>query len=326
MMHSRRSLLRNIAAGLMLGSMGALGGCAPARGMTLASHVWPGYAFMFLARDEGWLDTSRVQLVETHSATASLEALARHEVVAAALTLDEVLRARDQGLPLTIVLVFDVSVGADVVLARPAVSSLADLRGVRIGVEEGALGGVMLAHLLLHAGLKADEVARVPLRVDEHLEAWQRGAIDVLITYEPVTSALLAQDAHILFDSRRIPDTIFDVLAVHRDWLEVHRKAIAHLVAVHFRGLHALQRNPGDTAFRLARHLGLPGQAVMSVYRGLSLPGIDANRSYLDPRDSRLLNAAGRVSDVLLQAGQLRGPASLTELVTPRFLPSGVRP
>jgi len=141
-----------------------------------------------------------------------------------------------------------------------------------------------------------------------------------------VTSALLAQDAHILFDSRRIPDTIFDVLAVHRDWLEVHRKAIAHLVAVHFRGLHALQRNPGDTAFRLARHLGLPGQAVMSVYRGLSLPGIDANRSYLDPRDSRLLNAAGRVSDVLLQAGQLRGPASLAELATPRFLPSGVRP
>jgi fatty acid-binding protein DegV len=98
-------------------------------------------------------------------------------------------------------------------------------------------------------------------------------------------SALLAQDAHILFDSRRIPDTIFDVLAVNQGWLEAHRKAIAHLIAVHFRGLHALQRNPGDTAFRLARHLGLPGQAVMGLYRGLSLPGIDANRSYLDPRD-----------------------------------------
>ena len=151
-------------------------------------------------------------------------------------------------------------------------------------------------------------------------------AVDALITYEPVASTLLAGDAHRLFDSRRIPETIFDVLAVHRDWLDVHRKALTHLIAVHFRGLHALQRNPGDTAFRLARRLGLPGQAVMPTFRGLSLPGIDANRAYLDPGDSRLRDAARRVSDLMLRSGQLGQPASLDGLTTPRFLPAGVRP
>ena len=326
MMHSRRTLLRTLAAGLMLGSMGGLGGCAPARPLSVASHVWPGYEFMFLARDEGWLDTWQVRLVETASATASLDALLRHDVVAAALTLDEVLRARDQGLPLTIVLVFDVSLGADVVVARPSISTLDDLRGARIGVEEDALGGVMLEHLLQQAGLAKHEVIRVPLRIDQHVDAWLRGSVDALITYEPVTSALLAENGHRLFDSRRIPETIFDVLAVHHDWLEVHRKALAHLIAVHFRGLHALQRNPGDTAFRLARRLGLPGQEVMSTFRGLSLPGIDANHAYLDPRDSRLLDAARRVSELMHQSGQLRQPASLDGLTTPRFLPAGMRP
>ncbi len=326
MMHSRRTLLRKLVGGLMLGGMGGLGGCTPAQPLSVASHVWPGYEFMFVARDEGWLDTRQVRLVETASATASLDALVRRDVVAAALTLDEVLRARDQGLPLTIVLVFDVSLGADVVVARPSISALNALRGARIGVEETAVGGVMLAHLLQHAGLEASEVVRVPLRIDQHAEAWQDGRVDALITYEPVASTLLAGDAHRLFDSRRIPETIFDVLAVHHDWLDVHRKALTHLIAVHFRGLHALQRNPGDTAFRLARRLGLPGQAVMPTFRGLSLPGIDANRAYLDPSDSRLRDAARRVSDLMLRSGQLGQPASLDGLTTPRFLPAGVRP
>ena len=51
-----------------------------------------------------------------------------------------------------------------------------------------------------------------------------------------------------------------------------------------------------------------------------------ANRAYLDPGDSRLRDAARRVSDLMLRSGQLGQPASLDGLTTPRFLPAGVRP
>ena len=44
--------------------------------VTIASGIWVGYEPMFLARNEGWLDTKLVHLVETASATESLQALA----------------------------------------------------------------------------------------------------------------------------------------------------------------------------------------------------------------------------------------------------------
>ncbi|WP_254517510.1 ABC transporter substrate-binding protein, partial [Salmonella enterica] len=72
---------------------------------------------------------------------------------AAALTLDEVLLGRNQGLDLRVILVLDISTGADVVVAAPHVHSLADLKGRRIGFEEGATGALMMNAVLAAAGL-----------------------------------------------------------------------------------------------------------------------------------------------------------------------------
>lgn len=86
--------------------------------ISIAAGIWQGYEPLFLARREGWLDPQKVHLAEVPSNTSSMHALAAGIVQGAALTLDEVLRARAGGLPLSIVLVFDVSAGADMLLAR----------------------------------------------------------------------------------------------------------------------------------------------------------------------------------------------------------------
>ncbi|MCK5188995.1 MAG: ABC transporter substrate-binding protein, partial [Methylococcales bacterium] len=101
--------------------------------MIISSHVWPGYDLMFLAQKQGWLVDPNLKLLTTQSATDSIMALSTGQVDGAALTLDEVLLARDKGIPLTIVLVFDISAGADMVLSRAKINSLSELKGKRIG-------------------------------------------------------------------------------------------------------------------------------------------------------------------------------------------------
>jgi len=54
----------------------ALSACTPPPPLRLAIHPWPGYAFIFMAREEGWLAPGRVSLHETRTATESLAALA----------------------------------------------------------------------------------------------------------------------------------------------------------------------------------------------------------------------------------------------------------
>ena len=118
---TRRDFLAGLGA---LALLQLVPGCTARPALRIASHPWPGYELLFLARREGWLSEQQVRLVETSSATASLAALERGTVDGACLTLDELLRARDRGLQLTAVLVFNVSAGADHILARPGITSV----------------------------------------------------------------------------------------------------------------------------------------------------------------------------------------------------------
>lgn len=294
--------------------------------MRVAAHPWVGYEPMFLARQHGWLDTRLVRLVETPSASDSLHLLGHGLVEAAALTLDEVLRARALGLPLVVPMVFDVSAGADGVLARQPVQP-AELAGARIGVEQSAVGALMLAALLEQGGLAAEDVRAVHLHSNEHAAAWREGTIDVLITFEPMLSALEAEGAVRIFDSRAMPDTIVDVLAVHAGALERHGRALRHLVEVSLRGVRDLTLNPLDGAYRIGARLGQRPETILAGLRGVQLTDFEHNRRLLVGAVSLLEVRARDVAAILRQAGILptihgaQQARILDHLVLAEFLP-----
>lgn len=301
-------------------------GTRPIAPLSIAAHVWPGYEPMFLARREGWLDQGQVRLVETPSATDSLHELAAGKVDGAALTLDEVLRGRAGGVPLTVVLVFDVSAGADVLLARPGISKLADLKGRPIGVEQGALGALMFAKALQAGGLTADEVRLVSMTISEQPDAWRQGRVDAVVTYDPVSSQLLAEGAIRLFDSRRIPELIVDVLVVRSSVIDSHGEAIRHLLAGHFRAHDHLRRNPQDAAYRMAQRLNLAPDQVLASFKGLVLPDITNNYRLLAGATPTLLASARGLSAVMLKAGLLTREDTLANLLSADFLPPAAVP
>ncbi len=319
---ARRRALAGFAA---LAATPLLCGCESwfAKPIAVAAHVWPGYEPMFLARSEGWLDARQVRLLETASATASLRALLDGKVDGAALTLDETLRARSTGTPLSVVMIFDVSAGADMLLVRPTIRALAELKGRRIGFEQGALGELMLAHVLRAAGLTREDAQLVVLSVDRQRQAWARDQVDAVITYEPVASQLLAQGAHRLFDSSQIPNTIVDVLAMRSDVVDGdHAAAISQLVAASFRALAYLNRNPQGASYRMAAHLGLAPGEVLPAFKGLVLPDAGNNRRLLGGTSPALLATAHSLVTLMLQAGLVKRDDAMAELIHAEFLPT----
>lgn len=290
--------------------------------ISIAAHVWPGYEPMFLARSEGWLDAKQVSLFETGSATESIQALADGKVDGAALTLDKVLRARAMGIPLTVVMVFDVSAGADMLLARSSINKLADLKGKRIAYEQGAVGALMLSEALLAAGLNMADVKPVSLPVNEQYAAWQQNQIDAAITYEPVASQLMTLDAVKLFDSSQIPNVIVDVLAVRSDVFDRSRAAaLRHLIAAHLKAVERLNRNPHDAAYRMAARLGLSADQVMASFRGLVLPDAANNRRMLNDASSPLLGIARKLSALMVKERILSQEDKFDGLIRADYLP-----
>lgn len=294
--------------------------------LRLAMHSWPGYEFIHLARARDYFTDDMIRLVETHSATTSLQALAAGNVEAACLTLDEVLTARADGLDLVVVAVLDVSHGADVLLARPPLSGLHELKGKRIGVEQSALGAVMLEAILRRAALAPDAVHLVEVTFDEHQTAYVRGTVDALITFEPAASQLLRQGAHVLFSSADIPGRIVDVLAVQRTALATHPEALRALLAGHFRARELYLAQPAQYAGFLASRLQLDVAQLPAMFAGLALTDVAQNRAWLGPSPSRLETRAGELEIIMRQAGLLPRPVSLARLSDARFLPEGARP
>lgn len=323
---SRRGRRHWLAHLLKLGAAGALGpvalaGCAPRpEPLRVGAQVFPGYELLFLARALGQLPEQQVRLIEMPSASASLRALASGALEGACLTLDEVLSARDRGLALTAVLVLDQSMGADALVARPGLDTLAALRGRRIGVEQTAVGAVMLDAALQQAGLAPADVRLVALSVDEHEAAFVAGRVDALVTYEPTLGRLKEVGATVLFSSRQVPGRVLDVLAVRAPFIGSHAVAVAAAVDGHLQARDAFVTAPLAHAARIAPRLGLEPAAVPAAFQQLDLPDRARNRAWLGGTDDSLLRNARLLHDAMGRAGLVQRAFEPTGLFDGRFL------
>jgi NitT/TauT family transport system substrate-binding protein len=287
----------------------------------VASNVWVGYEPLFLARELGYYDHTKLRLVESSSNTTNLMALATGDAEAATLTLDEFLVAREGGLPLRVILVFDESAGADVVMARPDIRTLTDLRGKRIGVEETAVGALMYSQMLQAANLSPEEVVKRPLTTERHLAAYEAREVDALVTFEPYATRLAKAGARRLLDSSRFPGLIVDVLAARADALETSAEVFSRLVAGHFRALSYLQAEPARAAALMAPRMGIEPAEVLAALKGVHLLDLAANQAWLSGPQPRLIATARQVGQVMLENELLRAPPPVDGLVDARFLP-----
>lgn len=298
-----------------------LGGCTERQPLRVAVHPWIGYEALCLADDLDWLPPD-ITLQHGQRAADSLAALRAGTVDAAALTLDEALQARAGGLPLTVVLVLDSSAGADMVLARPDIERLTDLAGKRVGYDPTAVGALVLSELLAQARLPESAITPVELPLTQQLAAWRDGAVDAVVTYEPIAAELLAAGATRLFDSRQMPDTIFDVLVVRRDRIEGRHASLRRLVESHFRALEHLRRNREDAVHRIAAHQGVAAADVRRALGGVMLPDASGNRYALQP-GSRFDQTARRLERLMVQRRLLKDDDDLNGLFDANFLPAG---
>ncbi len=318
---SRRKFLTSLSA---LAVSHWLNGCASQnRSLNIASGIWQGYEFLFVAQRQQWLQQHALKIQEFPSNAGSIRALTAGVVDGAALTLDEVLRLQHAGLPLTIVLVFNVSNGADVLLATPPINNIQQLAGKRIGFSKGTNADLLLALALQQADLSINDVTLVNVAFGEHYDSWQKHQIDALVTYNPVKDKLLAQGANNIFSSAQVPNKIIDVLAIRTEVAANpnYHAQIKTLVDLHFRAQQTWQQRPSTVSIMMAKHLGVSTDKLSASYEGLILPDIAENQRFLTAKDSILLSGAEQLLEPMSQFGLIKQSNLATMQFTDRFLP-----
>jgi NitT/TauT family transport system substrate-binding protein len=297
----------------------ALTGCVrePESVLRIGTNVWIGGEPLYLARELGHLDPKAIQLVEYPSASEVLRAFRNLAIDGMVITLDELFGLAVDGLQPRIILVVDVSHGADAVVGRAGMQTMKDLKGKPVAVESGALGAYVLSRALALNGMQASDVKVVHLESNEQPSAFEKGQVDGAVTFDPYRAQFIRAGAKTLFDSTAIPGEIVDLVAVRATVLEKQPKAIQALLNGWFSATDYMEREPQDAA----RHMGIrqqtTGEQFLESLKGLHIPSREENLGMLSGPTPELAVKGRRLMALMVEAKLLRTAFDIEGILAP---------
>ncbi|MCC5850209.1 MAG: ABC transporter substrate-binding protein [Verrucomicrobia bacterium] len=227
--HSVSRMALAVACALILFTGCAKQGSEP---LKIAYSDWPGWVAWQVGIEKGWFEEAGVDVTfEWFEYVASMDAFAAGQVDAVAMTNGDALVTGATGAPSRAIIINDFSDGNDMLVARPGITSVAELTGMRIGVEVGFVGHLLLLKALEANGLSESDVTLVNIPTHETPQAFASGDVDAVVAWQPNSSQALAAvpGSTALFTSADAPGLIYDVLAVspaslsdrREDWIKV---------------------------------------------------------------------------------------------------------
>lgn len=214
------------------------GGESGAEPLTIAYSDWPGWVAWEIAIQKKWFAEEGVDVeFQWYDYVPSMDAYAAGNVDAVCMTNGDALVTGATGKPSVGIIVNDYSNGNDMVVGAPGIESIADLKGKKIGLEEGFVEHLLFLTGVEQAGLDPADFELVNTPTDETPQVLKAGAVSAIAAWQPNSGqALKAVDgSKPVFTSADAPGIIYDLLFVDAESLEKRRDDWAKVVKVWYR-------------------------------------------------------------------------------------------
>jgi NitT/TauT family transport system substrate-binding protein len=179
---------------------------------------WPGYVAWQVAIDKGWFKEAGVDVKFEWFAdySASLEAFSAGKLDGITLTNGDSLVIASGGAKNTMILLLDYSDGNDMVVAKPGIKSLKDLKGKKVGLEVGFVEHLLFLKALEQAGMKESDVTIVNTKTNETPQALESNDIAAIVAWQPSSGEALKRvpGSKAIYTSANVPGLLYDVLSV----------------------------------------------------------------------------------------------------------------
>jgi NitT/TauT family transport system substrate-binding protein len=315
---------------VVLGCAAFAAGCGPAKGagtarITLGFSAWPGWLPWQVAQAEGLFARNGldVKLKYFDNYTDSLLALETGALDANSQTLNDTLNSVSAGAKQTIVLVNDNSTGNDKIIAREGIVSVADLKGKRIGVEQGTVDHYLLLLALAQAGLNQSDVVLSPLAREAAAAAFAAGRVDAVCVAAPFTTkALLRAGSHAVATSAEFPGSIPTHLVVRPALIRDHPEAVQALIKTWFDTLKWIKDHKDASIHIMSKQGGVGVDDYRTYEAGTTIftrqQNLDAFKPGTTPE--HLNYQAALTADFVFGTGMVQRRASLDGLLDERFV------
>ena len=291
-----KSLLRRFTLPLTCTALAVGAAGAQAGTLSIGHTTWVGYGTLYLARDLGYFKELGLDLELTTIEEASMymAAQASGKLSGSASTIDEVLKYRSKDCCFKAVAALDESYGGDGVLVGKEVTSLKDLKGQSVAVNEGSVSQFWLSYLLKHNGMTMADLDIQNMTADDAATAFIAGRVPAAVTWEPHLSLVRQKgEGKVLVDSSTTPGVIVDVVALSCDVIDKQPEDVKALVKGLYKAVQFTQDNPEKAHEIMAKGVG--GYLADPVELANAAKGV---RFYDQAMSEKLLGVPGKPGDI----------------------------
>lgn len=263
-----------ILAAALAGCNKSVGGTSSGSAITIGTSPYPAWYVWYIAQDEGLFKKFNLNVTLKYFPvySDSLQAFSTGKLDMLNIAACDTIAPYDQGVGFKIVMINDNSNGADGLVAKSGISSIADLKGKTVVTEYGTIEHFFLLKALESAGLKESDVKYTNMTVNDSGTAMLAGKVDAACLWEPSLSmALGSSDNHLLYSSEQTPGLIPDLLVASNSLLKSRSSDVQKLVNVWYEALKFYDENPDKAVADMAKQAGVSADEMKGVMAGSKL-------------------------------------------------------
>jgi NitT/TauT family transport system substrate-binding protein len=317
-----------ISAGIVLSSTLFFSAVSQAAApLRIGYSDWPGWVAWQVAIDKGWFKEAGVDVkFDWFDYAASMNAFTAGKIDAVTVTNGDALVTAAGGAKNVMIIVTDYSNGNDMIVGKPGIKSLKDLKGKKVGLESGLVEHLLLLNGLKKAGLKESDVTIVNTPTNETPQALASGDLSAIGAWQPNSGEAMKRvpGAKPIYTSADEPGLIFDVLTVSPSSLSARRADWEKVVKVWGKVVSYINdpKTQPDAVKIMSARVGIKPEAYLPLLKGTKLLTLSEGKATFVKADGfkSLYGSSKIVDDFNVKAGIYKTPQDLSKAIDPTLV------
>ncbi|MBI1367609.1 MAG: transporter substrate-binding domain-containing protein [Planctomycetes bacterium] len=248
--------------------------------LTIAYSDWPGWVAWEIAIQKHWFEEAGVDVKFLwFDYVPSMDAYAAGKVDAVCMTNGDALVTGATGKASVGIIINDFSNGNDMIVARPGINTVKDLKGKKVGIEAGFVEHLLLLTALKQNGMTGDDITIVNTPTNETPQVLKSGAVEAIGAWQPNSGQALkiVGGSRPIFTSADAPGIIYDLLYVSQESLDKRRDDWMKVVKVWYRIVAYLkdEANRDEALKILAARVDIKPEEYEPFFKGTYILSLD---------------------------------------------------
>lgn len=256
--------------------------------------TWPGFDIALYGEASGIFKRRglAVKFLRFQNQQDSLRAVMRGDLDAAFVSLWDVTQVEPRQNSPTLIMVSNISHGADGIVAKAGIKTVKELRGKRVGAKLATVNHLILLEALQLHQIDPAEIQIKDISNEVAAQYMLDGQLEGAVLWDPLLGEIREKiKGHVVFTTREIDSLVIDTLTSSKTTVESKHEELIQFILGWFDIMHAVEKEPEQVFSAIAKVLGEEATSFANAYAGLKKGDIAMNQ--------RLFKAQGRLAEAL---------------------------